>query len=130
MSSTAIIYVNCREIPDSRANPTFEATVVPENECMTQAAVSRASERGGRRLTETFNSISLAMRHGWSAVVSHRSGETEDPAIADIAVAANVGQTKTRGASRSDRVTECRQLLRIEEHPGDEAVFGGRFWNK
>jgi len=81
-------------------------------------------------LTETFNAINLAMRNGYTAVVSHRSGETEDTTIADIAVATNAGQIKTGSASRSDRIAKYNQLLRIEEHLGDEAVFGGKFWNK
>jgi enolase len=81
-------------------------------------------------LTETFNAINLAMRNGWSAVVSHRSGETEDTTIADIAVATNAGQIKTGSASRTDRIAKYNQLLRIEEHLGDEAVYGGSLWNK
>ncbi len=81
-------------------------------------------------LTETFNSVNLAMRNGYTAVISHRSGETEDTTIADIAVATNAGQIKTGSASRTDRIAKYNQLLRIEEHLGDEAVYGGRFWNK
>ncbi len=81
-------------------------------------------------LTETFNAINLAMRNGYTAVISHRSGETEDTTIADIAVATNAGQIKTGSASRTDRIAKYNQLLRIEEHLQDEAVFGGKFWNK
>jgi len=81
-------------------------------------------------LTETFNAINLAMRNGYTAVISHRSGETEDNTIADIAVATNAGQIKTGSASRSDRISKYNQLLRIEEHLGDEAVYGGVFWNR
>ena len=81
-------------------------------------------------LTETFSAVDLAMRNGWTAVISHRSGETEDTTIADIAVATNAGQIKTGSASRTDRIAKYNQLLRIEEHLGDEAVYGGRFWNK
>ncbi len=81
-------------------------------------------------LTETFNAINLAMRNGYTAVISHRSGETEDTTIADIAVATNAGQIKTGSASRTDRIAKYNQLLRIEEHLQDEAVFGGQFWNK
>jgi enolase len=81
-------------------------------------------------LTETFNSVNLAMRNGYTAVISHRSGETEDTTIADIAVATNAGQIKTGSASRTDRIAKYNQLLRIEEHLGDEAVYGGKFWNK
>jgi len=81
-------------------------------------------------LTETFSAIDLAMRNGWTAVISHRSGETEDTTIADVAVATNAGQIKTGSASRTDRIAKYNQLLRIEEHLEDEAVYGGRFWNK
>ncbi len=79
-------------------------------------------------LTETFEAIDLAMRNGWSAVVSHRSGETEDTTIADVAVAANAGQIKTGSLCRSDRVAKYNRLLRIEDHLGDAAVYGGQFW--
>jgi len=81
-------------------------------------------------LTETFQAIDLAMRNGWTAVISHRSGETEDTTIADIAVATGAGQIKTGSLCRSDRVAKYNRLLRIEEHLGDSAVFGGAFWNK
>jgi len=81
-------------------------------------------------LTETLNCINLAMRNGWTAVVSHRSGETEDTTIADVTVATNAGQIKTGSSSRTDRVAKFNQLLRIEEHLQDEAVYGGQFWNK
>jgi len=81
-------------------------------------------------LTETFAAIDLAMRHGWSVVISHRSGETEDTTIADLAVACNAGQIKTGSVCRSDRVAKYNRLLRIEEHLGDAAVFGGTLWNK
>ena len=81
-------------------------------------------------LTETFNAVNLAMRNGYTAVISHRSGETEDTTIADIAVATNAGQIKTGSLCRTDRVAKYNQLLRIEEHLDDEAVYGGAFWNK
>ncbi len=81
-------------------------------------------------LTETFEAIQLAMRNGMSAVVSHRSGETEDATIADISVACNTGQIKTGSASRTDRVCKYNQLLRIEEELGDAAVYGSCTWNK
>ncbi len=81
-------------------------------------------------LTETFRAVDLAMRNGWTAVISHRSGETEDTTIADIAVATNAGQIKTGSLSRSDRIAKYNQLLRIEEHLGDNAVYGAEFWNK
>jgi enolase len=79
-------------------------------------------------LTETFAAVDLAMRNGFAAVISHRSGETEDTTIADLAVATNAGQIKTGSASRSDRVAKYNRLLRIEEELGEGAVFGARFW--
>jgi len=81
-------------------------------------------------LTETFDAIELAKRNGMSAVVSHRSGETEDTTIADVAVACNTGQIKTGSASRTDRVCKYNQLLRIEEELGDAAVYGSCTWTK
>lgn len=74
-------------------------------------------------LTETLNAIEMAHRHGYTTVTSHRSGETEDATIADIAVATNSGQIKTGSLSRSDRMTKYNQLLRIEEELGDRAVY-------
>jgi enolase len=76
-------------------------------------------------LTETLNAIQLATRHSYSNVISHRSGETEDSTIADLAVAMNSGQIKTGSASRSDRMAKYNQLLRIEEELGGNAVYGG-----
>ena len=75
-------------------------------------------------LTETLNAIEMAHRHGYTTVTSHRSGETEDATIADIAVATNSGQIKTGSLSRSDRMAKYKQLLRIEEELGDRAVYG------
>ena len=75
-------------------------------------------------LTETLNAIEMAHRHGYTTVTSHRSGETEDATIADIAVATNSGQIKTGSMSRSDRMAKYNQLLRIEEELGDRAVYG------
>ena len=75
-------------------------------------------------LTETLAAIEMAHRHGYTSVTSHRSGETEDATIADIAVATNAGQIKTGSASRSDRMAKYNQLLRIEEELGDRAVYG------
>ncbi len=76
-------------------------------------------------LTETLDAIEMAHRAGYTAVVSHRSGETEDTTIADIAVAANTGQIKTGSASRTDRICKYNQLLRIEENLGEAAVYAG-----
>ncbi len=83
-------------------------------------------------LTETIQAIDLARRGGWSAVVSHRSGETEDTTIADLVVATGTGQIKTGAPSRSERVAKYNRLLRIEGELGDAAsylgwsAFGGR----
>jgi len=76
-------------------------------------------------LTETINAVQLATRNKYTAIMSHRSGETEDTTIADLAVALNCGQIKTGSASRSDRIAKYNQLLRIEEELGETAIFGG-----
>jgi len=76
-------------------------------------------------LTETLDAIEMAKRAGYTAVVSHRSGETEDNTIADISVATNAGQIKTGSLCRTDRVCKYNQLLRIEEILGSNAVYGG-----
>jgi len=77
-------------------------------------------------LTETLNAIAMAHKAGWTCVMSHRSGETEDSTIADLAVATNCGQIKTGSASRSDRMAKYNQLLRIEEQLGESAIFPGK----
>jgi enolase len=76
-------------------------------------------------LTETIEAVQMATRNGYTSVMSHRSGETEDSTIADLAVALNCGQIKTGSASRSDRMSKYNQLLRIEEQLGDTAVYPG-----
>ena len=81
-------------------------------------------------LSETFAAVNLAMRNGYAAVLSHRSGETEDATISDIAIATNCGQIKTGAPARSDRVAKYNQLLRIEEQLGEQAQYGGKFWKK
>ena len=75
-------------------------------------------------LTETLDAIEMAHRHGYATIISHRSGETEDTTIADLAVATNSGQIKTGSLSRSDRIAKYNQLLRIEEELGNKAVYG------
>jgi enolase len=82
-------------------------------------------------LTETFQAIQMAKDAGYTAVVSHRSGETEDTVIADIAVATGAGQIKTGSMSRTDRIAKYNQLIRIEEELGDKAVYPGKdtFYN-
>lgn len=77
-------------------------------------------------LTETLDTIELAKRNGYTCIISHRSGETEDTTIADIAVATNAGQIKTGSLSRSDRIAKYNQLLRIEEQLGNTAIFAGK----
>jgi enolase len=79
-------------------------------------------------LTETLDAIELARRNSMTAIASHRSGETEDASIADIAVATNCGQIKTGSTSRTDRIAKYNQLLRIEEELGDSAVYGTEVW--
>jgi enolase len=76
-------------------------------------------------LTETIEAVQLAQANGYSAVMSHRSGETEDATIADLAVALGTGQIKTGAPARSDRVAKYNQLLRIEEELGARAVYPG-----
>ena len=76
-------------------------------------------------LTETFDTIEMAKRAGYTCIVSHRSGETEDTTIADISVALNAGQIKTGAPARTDRVAKYNQLLRIEEELGDAAEYNG-----
>jgi len=77
-------------------------------------------------LTETFEAIGLANRAGYASIISHRSGETEDTTIADLAVASGAGQIKTGAPARTDRVAKYNQLLRIEEILGDAAIYAGR----
>src|SRR6201999_273332 len=76
-------------------------------------------------LTETLDAVDLAHRHGYRCMMSHRSGETEDTTIADLAVATNCGQLKTGAPARSERVAKYNQLLRIEDELGDAARYGG-----
>jgi enolase len=77
-------------------------------------------------LTETLEAVSMAQRAGYTAVMSHRSGETEDATIADLAVATNCGQIKTGSLARSDRLAKYNQLIRIEEELDESAVYAGR----
>ena len=76
-------------------------------------------------LTETIEAVEMAQRAGWTAVISHRSGETEDTTIADLVVALNTGQIKTGSISRSERIAKYNRLLRIEEELGDAAEYAG-----
>ena len=81
-------------------------------------------------LTETFATVDLAMRNGWAAVMSHRSGETEDTTISDLAVATNCGQIKTGAPCRSDRNAKYNQLTRIAESLGADARYAGYTWSR
>jgi enolase len=81
-------------------------------------------------LTETIDAINLAHRNGYTSISSHRSGETEDATIADLAVGLSTGQIKTGSASRSDRMAKYNQLLRIEEMLGSAARYGGPLFKK
>lgn len=81
-------------------------------------------------LSETIDAVEMARRSGYTAVMSHRSGETEDTTIADLAVGLGTGQIKTGSACRTDRICKYNQLLRIEEILGDEAIYGGQLWRK
>jgi enolase len=76
-------------------------------------------------LSETLDAVNLAHRNAYAAVMSHRSGETEDSTIADLAVATNCGQIKTGSLARSERIAKYNQLLRIEQELGDQAVYAG-----
>jgi enolase len=88
------------------------------------SSLVKVNQIGSR--TETLDAIELAKENRYTAVISHRSGETEDSTIADIAVATNAGQIKTGSMSRSDRIAKYNQLLRIEEELGDDAIYGGK----
>jgi enolase len=76
-------------------------------------------------LTEAIAAVELVQKHNWTAVVSHRSGETEDTTISDLVVALNAGQIKTGAPARTDRVAKYNQLLRIEDELGDSAIYPG-----
>ncbi|NCX40992.1 MAG: phosphopyruvate hydratase, partial [Burkholderiaceae bacterium] len=99
------------------------------NENTANALLVKVNQIG--TLTETFAAIEMAKRANYTAVISHRSGETEDSTIADIAVGTNAGQIKTGSLSRSDRIAKYNQLLRIEEDLGDVASYPGKaaFYN-
>jgi enolase len=104
-------------------NPERIRRAIKEESC--NALLVKLNQIGS--LTETLEAVELVQRNGWRAVTSHRSGETEDSTIADLAVALNMGQIKTGAPARSDRVAKYNQLLRIEAELGDTAVYAG--WN-
>jgi enolase len=103
-------------------NPTFVQRGIEEGAA--NSVLVKVNQIGS--LTETLDAVSLAHRARWTTMISHRSGETEDATIADIAVATNAGQIKTGAPARSDRVAKYNQLLRIEEELGDAARYAGR----
>jgi enolase len=105
-------------------NPKFLARGLKEG--CANAILVKVNQIG--TLSETFDAVQLAMRSRYSAILSHRSGETEDATIADIAVATNCGQIKTGAPCRSDRNAKYNQLLRIAEELGDQAVYGSKMW--
>jgi len=103
-------------------NPAFVRRAIDERAA--NSVLVKVNQIG--TLTEALDTVTLAQRNGWTAMVSHRSGETEDTTIADLAVAVGSGQIKTGAPARSDRVAKYNQLLRIEEHLGDAARYAGR----
>ncbi|HSA48728.1 MAG TPA: phosphopyruvate hydratase, partial [Yinghuangia sp.] len=103
-------------------NPAFLARGLKER--CANAILVKVNQIG--TLTETFEAVNLALRNRYGVVLSHRSGETEDATIADIAVATNCGQIKTGAPARSERVAKYNQLLRIEEVLDEAAVYAGR----
>ncbi|MGD8622875.1 MAG: phosphopyruvate hydratase [Anaerolineales bacterium] len=104
-------------------NPTRVMKAIKQGAC--NSLLVKVNQIGS--LTETFEAVGLCQSAGWTAVTSHRSGETEDATIADLAVAMNTGQIKTGAPARSDRVAKYNQLLRIEDELGENAVYAG--WN-
>jgi enolase len=103
-------------------NPSIFARGIEKN--IANAILIKVNQIG--TLTETFEAIEMGKRAGYRSIISHRSGETEDATIADLAVATNAGQIKTGSASRSDRIAKYNQLIRIEEELSDAAIFPGR----
>ena len=102
-------------------NPRRVSRAIAEKSC--NSLLVKVNQIGS--LTETLEAVTMCQQHGWTAVVSHRSGETEDSTIADLAVAMNTGQIKTGAPARSDRVAKYNQLLRIEEELGSSAKYAG-----
>ena len=121
------------ELPTPASIPRFRRSVFVTNPERLQLGIDRGTANSILvkvnqigTLTETLEAIEMARAAGYTAVMSHRSGETEDVTIADLAVATGCGQIKTGAPSRSDRVAKYNQLLRIEEALGDAASFPGR----
>jgi len=123
---SAIVDIIGREILDSRGNPTVEVDVVLEDGSVGRANSILIKVNQIGTLTETLSAVEMAYKAGYTAVMSHRSGETEDSTIADLAVATNCGQIKTGSLARSDRTSKYNQLLRIEEQLGRQATYAGK----
>ena len=122
---TAEVGDKCQIVGDDLlvTNPKRVAKAIEEKAC--NSLLVKVNQIGS--LTETMEAVTLCQTHGWTAVTSHRSGETEDTTIADLSVAMNMGQIKTGAPARSDRVAKYNQLLRIEAELGDTARYAG--WN-
>jgi enolase len=122
---TAAVGDKCQIVGDDLlvTNPERVAKAIEEKAC--NSLLVKVNQIGS--LTETMEAVSLCQNNGWTAVTSHRSGETEDSTIADLSVAMNMGQIKTGAPARSDRVAKYNQLLRIEAELGDTARYAG--WN-
>ena len=122
---TAEVGDKCQIVGDDLlvTNPERVARAIEEKAC--NSLLVKVNQIGS--LTETMEAVSLCQNAGWTAVTSHRSGETEDTTIADLSVAMNMGQIKTGAPARSDRVAKYNQLLRIEAELGDTARYAG--WN-
>ena len=121
-----------RQGPARRRRPVRHQHQAPASEASTRrrgnSILVKVNQIG--TLTETLDAIELAQRNGFTTIISHRSGETEDTTIADIAVATNAGQIKTGSASRTDRIAKYNQLLRIEEDLGSAAQYGDGSLNR
>jgi enolase len=121
---TAEIGAGCHLVGDDLFVTNTERLAVGIERGIANAILVKVNQIG--TLTETLDAVAMAQRAGYSVVVSHRSGETEDATIADIAVATNAGLIKTGSLSRSDRLAKYNQLIRIEEELGDVAKYAGR----
>ena len=100
--------------------------LLPEEGGALPGAIERFQSLSPKTVTETLDAVGLAREAGYATIISHRSGETEDTTIADLAVGTSAGQIKTGSASRTDRICKYNQLLRIEEELGSAATFAGR----
>jgi len=125
--------INPQEVHTTNATLTSEPAIRAARNAVAQEGIDKKAANALLvkvnqigTLTETFDAVELAHRNGYRTMMSHRSGETEDTTIADLAVALNCGQIKTGAPARSERVAKYNQLLRIEQELGDAAVYAGR----